>query len=196
MQNALVKLSKMTDEGLQTRLASCLGNIAVSVVEAAECVGELDRRGFDFDGKIAAGTLRFLRLVSDGKLLGCVMKKHFGLPSPTITAMSNLSHREQREIADKGTVSVVVRADGKDDVRNINIETLSPAQRKQAFGKSGLRSIAEQKAWLDDHQTVARKVEPMDIVTVARRNGRKGLLIKGGECFLSKEDLAAWFSRI
>ena len=75
MQNKLVKVQQMSDEQLIERLSNSLGRVAIAVVDAAACVGELDNRGFDFNGKIAPGTLRFLRLIADGKLLGCVMEK-------------------------------------------------------------------------------------------------------------------------
>lgn len=72
-------------------------------------------------------------------------------------ALESLPPAEQREVYDSGVD--VLQIDGKEP-RRIPIEALTPQQVRQVFSNGRIRSLAEQRSWLQEHQ--ARTRTPVD----------------------------------
>jgi hypothetical protein len=68
-----------------------------------------------------------------------------------------LPRSEQERILDDG---IAVLSPGGDH-RQIPVSQLSTAQCKQVFGPQGVRTLAEQRTWLDEHR--AKTAAPIDV---------------------------------
>ena len=65
-----------------------------------------------------------------------------------VTHLQKLPVYEQKRLLDEGVP--VVLADKPDEHLMVDVQSLWPAQLKQVFGLNGVRSLAEQRAWLEE----------------------------------------------
>jgi hypothetical protein len=90
-------------------------------------------------------------------------------------------------------IPVAVLNGGKADMLNVDIEDMTPNQRKQVFKVHGdvvtVRSIAEQRAWLADQEQRRQRIEDEELnaLTVINRPGR--WKIEKGKVWLDTDKL-------
>jgi hypothetical protein len=69
--------------------------------------------------------------------------------SATTRTLRKLPRSQQQTALDEG-VEVLLRGDGEKETLIVKVENLEPAQRKQVFAKDHIRTLGEQRAWLEN----------------------------------------------
>jgi hypothetical protein len=130
-------------------LARRIGNIATDVLSiAADLVAAVDVNPRILDEMVDLGINR--------ELLRRLEKLGRGQISPRLVFSTTTGERrlhclplsEQEHLLDQGVE--VLGAEG--DHRRIPVAQLSPAQCKQVFGAHGVRTLAEQRTWIEEHK--------------------------------------------
>lgn len=85
-------------------------------------------------------------------------------------------------------VDLVIKDDGKVKVLNVDVRNLTPHQASQVFSADGIRTEAEQRAWLEDK--AAKRAVPTVSSDTPWRITRDRELVVSEPCRLSRRDVA------
>ncbi len=77
-------------------------------------------------------------------------------PIPAAAPMRKLPFSEQERLLKTGSVELLVVNNGKTDVLNAPLTSLSVVQVKQVFGSGYIRSVADQRVWIEGQTTVSK----------------------------------------
>jgi hypothetical protein len=137
------QVEEWSQEKCQDALRTCMGLTVESIKAAAMIVAVMDRKQFKLDF-VPANYLTGLRRVYQRTLLPETLIHCAGMLR---VAVGGLSLDEQQRLMREHQVEVVVR-DGTDTMM-IDIAHLQLKQIRQVFAPGHIRTVPEQKAWLE-----------------------------------------------
>jgi hypothetical protein len=177
----------MTTEQLRAALSRSMARTAAELTRLAWIVRVLEERGEDLSD-LRVGLLDYLRFIAYGRLVPEAVVR-FGSDPALLRAVQALPNPDQRRLAEGGPVTVVVRRGDAFDRREVDPTYLTAGLRRQVFGRAGLRSEAEQIAWLEDRDgghAPAKPARSGPCVADPRRGG-----IRVGRTFVPAADVVA-----
>lgn len=142
--------AKMTDDELREEFRRRLSVYAGSLVSLAEVVGAMVRRGLDLSKDVNPILLDTLRKIDSKQIYAPAAEKYMHLP--IWSKIKPLVIDDQKEIAEKGTVELVVRRGDSFDVRMTEVSALTKNEARLVFAGGRLRTRSEQTAILEDEQ--------------------------------------------
>lgn len=182
-------LKALTTEQLYEILAQGLVAEMNAIVQRAHVIKELEDRGERISKQYGI-LLQYLRQVAVGLLLPEVLLE-FRLDMQLFVIVANLSVPEQRRLLNDGTVEVYVDNNGGSDVRRERPSAMTPFHRKQVFAKGHIRSLAEQRDWIEtQREKEKQKVIRSQVVELDgwKADKERGGIYKG-RLFISQDKL-------
>lgn len=122
-----------------------------------------------------------------------VLPKLLVSPFPAARAMQRLPMSEQQRLMD-GTVELVLLRDGKVDVLQVRPEHLTRQQVKQVFERGMVRSLAGQRAWLEEQLT--DKEQAKAVKQAVPWIVRHGKVIFREACEMTRQELAMLLTQL
>lgn len=123
-----------------------------------------------------------LRAVADGKVSPRLISAASGAVSP---AMIMLPLAEQEKIVVEG--ADLLTAAG--EALKVRLSVMSPMQRRQVFAVDHVRSLPEQRAWIEDQQSRAAAKKPKEANAQFEIDSKKNILRVKMPCDLTRADL-------
>lgn len=152
-------LASLTNDQLRRMIREGIEMTARGITQAARAIVELEKRGEDLS-EFRRQTVHFLSLVAYRQLLPEAYLQFMGM-SQWLKAISQLPMPDQERIASGKTLPLVVAGTvgQKWTVLQVAPRDVQPAKIKQLIGPDGIRSEAEQIAWLESAavETTKRK---------------------------------------
>lgn len=150
-------LDGMTERQLVEELQRCCTVSVRVIVRQAACIRRLEAKGVDLSA-FKVGMVQFVFLVAYGKLLPEAVVRFMG-SKRLLKALVSLSPEEQRRLSEpEARLPVVVVAPGGGyTTRMVAPADMGSEQLAQVFGDTGIRSEAQQAAFLDGQGVKERK---------------------------------------
>jgi hypothetical protein len=103
---------------------------------------------------------------------------------PAARRLERLPFSEQERLMN-GPVEVLILRDGTTDTLQVNVQHLTPQQVRQVFAASHVRSLAEQRQWIESQRPPAEPVK-VDVPYVLTR---KNTIIFNQACEMTAKEL-------
>jgi hypothetical protein len=179
----IVSMEVVSAESIYRRLTA-VGHELVGV--ARDYVMALDANTNVRDELVAMGVSRELLRRMERLGRGGIEPRLVFSTSGAASKVMALPLSEQQEILDCGVE--VMSADGLDH-RLIPLEELTPEQVRQVFGDGGVRTLAQQRTWMENEREARRTVEPIDQVDVVYKiRGKRVIFTRA--CEMTARQLA------
>lgn len=90
------------------------------------------------------------------------------LEAPGIRALKRCPYSEQVKYADEPIPMLLLNGKDSSDHLNVSVHALNPEQARQVFGAHRIRTLAEQRAWLENQRSKPRPIEKREPYTIGR----------------------------
>lgn len=167
------ELDTLTDSQLVAQLRKAVVDSVEMVQQAATLAACLAKRhglehAMELSG-LSSNVFRQLMRVAEGKLIPSLAFRP-GLQQVAL----RLSTDEQERLASNQPFEV---ATDSGDTLMVLPDSMTPLQRRQVFGYSGIRTVPEQRAWLESERIqTAKSRRPLASVEF---NRKRGLIVRG-----------------
>ena len=139
----LDRLRGMSPEQLRAQLSKLMGFGRNWIQELAEAVGVCHEMDVDISDIVPPATREICLRIHGGQLLAEIYNKNFDYQ--TFRKISAINIQDQRHIADGKPLKVVVgMTDHGLDCRLVQVEAMTPEQKKLVFANGRIRTIEEQ----------------------------------------------------
>lgn len=188
------ELSHFTTPELMERLKDAFQITAKALIEVAAIVRILEDRGEDLSS-LKLGMIDWFRKIAHGQVLPEVFERYRLRPRLLESVASLPIPDQERLSADDAAIPVLTFAGEELSQRQVDPLELTPQEMKQVFTRGRLRSLSEQRGWLND-QTRKRRSAPqqepnLDVVV----NRKKQCVVINGVS-LSRSQLLNYLSRL
>lgn len=179
----VLEILSWTPEERRKALREALTMTATNIIRAAKIVGAMEEAKDDLS-EFPVVVLDSLRRIRSGQMLPEVFMNYTGSLMQRIAA---LPLPDQRHLIEGGKVRLLVEREGKEpEILLQDPTSLQPKQIQQVFGRSRMRTEAEQRAWIEEFKLKRAKITQIEpTVTVDRKRGR--LVVRGTVEFSKKE---------
>ena len=137
--------------------------------------------------QVSGGIWRTLEMVGRGQLDARIAAGG----CPYGNKLRRLPVSEQRQALD-GTIPLLTSSG---DTLQVRLDALMPKQADQVFAPGHIRSLAEQKSWLESEATIAAKVRGAKPVSGVEVNKRKRCIVVNG-FILTAADLVDYLRKL
>ena len=134
---------------LRVEFARMMQVAAEHLLAISALVQTADDNGIDLG--VPAGMLYPFRQIARKRLHPAAYTKFLGT-TDLLNKVQALPLAEQKRLADGGAVPVYSFTNGKPEKREVPPHELVGVERGQVFGPNGIRSVAEQRSWLEARQ--------------------------------------------
>ena len=189
----LAEYEGKTAAQLRAALNSLLRVGAETFARMAAIVHVADQQGVTEELGLQGHQVTALRRIARGQILPQAYAKFGG--TPLAIHLRSLSAARQRDLLDGGTVPVYSFEKGRVEKREVPPLKLTAFERRQVFGRDGIRDAAEQRSWLESR----KKQRPQSVDgTVIVDRARRALIVKVGnqEVSISRNDLLDYIKQI
>lgn len=189
LKDSIARIESENDpEKLLDELRQCLAISVETLLRLGAIIRRLETIGIDVFA-LEIPNFNYLRRIAHGQMMPELFIELAGMPG-LLRKVSTLPLPDQKKIADGRPLKVMLH--GGDHLL-ISPKDMTPSQVQQVFGRQGLRSEAQQVAWMTDRQQeLSRKSVPRPEVELDRK--RHGIRV--GETFLSANDLAGYLAQL
>lgn len=161
--------------------------------KAGELIVELVDKHDQTLGKISEDTQVPVDVLSRFEQLGRKQLMPYLLCSnfPAVNRIVKLPYSEQKRL-ERSPIELLVYGNNGADTLTVDAKNLTKSQVKQVFGPNGVRSLAAQRAYLEEDKEKKRMESQLSIVGSQMQKyqlGKNGLVVFNGPCELSRKEL-------
>ncbi len=181
----MAKYLAMSKEQCRAVIFTLKGEIGDRLLQLGKAVRAYKQLGGDVDDLGMNGMTPWLLMIGGDQLYAPLVAR-FIRERKMIRRLSALPFDDQKHIGDGGTVELLIMKDGKPENLSVQIDNVKDDdQLDQLLGSDHVRSLAEQRIWIESRRAKATlpppdQIGPFEIDTeriLARFNGRKGDVI-------------------
>lgn len=177
---------------LVDRLRTAFSVTVEKLLEVAAIIRILEDRGEDLD-KLKLGMVDWFRRIAYGQVLPETFERYRHAPR-LLQAIASMPLPDQERLSRPCTVPVLTFTNGEPSERQVDPLEMTSREVRQVFGKSGQRTLAEQRGYLDDAMT-PRRVAVRELESGVMVDKRKKCLVING-LSLSRSQLLSYLSHL
>lgn len=167
-------------------------NLLLNIVRAGALIRAMEECGDDFEDLRACNPALFakLRRIAYGQMLPGVLHIESGAAR---NAVAQLPLADQRHLLDGGAVQFLTQ---EGDTLSVSVQNLEPSMVRQVFRRGAIRTLAEQRAWLEDERLKALKHARVTPEADVRPHPKQGFVEVLRPCRLTRRDLAELMGKL
>lgn len=189
VEQAMKEFADLTQEQFIERIKTTLGDIANAFISLAGLIAQYEEKGFDMDLlRREIPISYFLRLVSTGQLCANAFRRLMTKPN-LLRKVARLPLPDQEKIAGGEALEVAEIIEGNFEIRKLAVEQLTPKQISQVFETESIRTIAQQRTWIEEKRQSSFKGTLVSSNPNYAIHGSKGIdiMVEGKRVLLTWE---------